>query len=70
MSEISPALTEKEIETALMDEKSEISRQIESLMCSYADAMASGADPYQLLLINEKDPPITKVAKRILAGAA
>ena len=62
-------MTEKEIEAALLDENSDVSRRVEELMCMYADDLARGAIPGGVLIIYPDDPNLVKVTKRILTGA-
>ena len=63
-------LTTEQVEDMISDKHSPVSRHIENLLRGYADRIAEGEDPYDVLAITDTTPPIEVMAKECLAQAA
>jgi hypothetical protein len=63
------SLTSKDVLTALVDDSSPVAQEVARLMLRYADALAAGADPHEILLPGPDTTPIEGVAMRRMLEA-
>lgn len=62
-------LTRDEVFAALADASSPVAQEVERLMLQYSDSLASGADPYEILLPKPGASAIESVAMSLMHEA-